>query len=162
MSIDPKGRVPNGHVRSRQLAPSRSARFPRPESATGHGSRGNRDTSARRRQDTAKAHGEALGEKEIELTKQAYGWTYPDPFHVPDEALTHWRGQCLRGAAEQETWRRSLIAYSRGEISILDGSGLEAAACECYRVVRNAPDRPSDDRWDHGEPAGRNGGPARR
>lgn len=65
------------------------------------------------RQDTAKAHGEALGEKEIELTKQAYGWTYPDPFHVPDEALTHWRGQCLRGSAEQEAWRRSLIAYSK-------------------------------------------------
>jgi transketolase len=65
------------------------------------------------RQDTAKAHGEALGVKEIELTKQAYGWTYPDPFHVPDDALTHWRGQCLRGSAEQEAWRRSLIAYSK-------------------------------------------------
>jgi transketolase len=65
------------------------------------------------RQDTAKAHGEALGEKEIELTKQNYGWPYPDSFHVPDEALTHWRGQCIRGSADQEAWRRSVIAYTK-------------------------------------------------
>jgi transketolase len=65
------------------------------------------------RQDTAKAHGEALGDKEIELTKQNYGWAYPDPFHVPDEALTHWRGQCIKGSANQEAWRRRVIAFTK-------------------------------------------------
>jgi transketolase len=65
------------------------------------------------KQDTAKAHGEALGEKEIALTKQNYGWPWPDPFHVPDEALTHWRGLCIRGSADQDAWRRSLIAYAK-------------------------------------------------
>jgi CRP-like cAMP-binding protein len=30
---------------------------------------------------------------------------------------------------------RSLIAYQRGSIRILDRPGLEAAACECYRVT---------------------------
>jgi len=65
------------------------------------------------RQDTAKAHGEALGAKEVELTKQNYGWSYPDPFHVPDEALAHWRGQCTRGSADQEAWRRALIEYAK-------------------------------------------------
>jgi len=37
--------------------------------------------------------------------------------------------------------RRELIRYSRGNISILDGSGLEAAACRCYQVVKNVHDR---------------------
>jgi hypothetical protein len=37
--------------------------------------------------------------------------------------------------------RRKLISYSRGEINILDGKGLEAAACRCYQVVKNVHDR---------------------
>lgn len=65
------------------------------------------------KQDTAKAHGEALGEKEIELTKKNYGWQWKDPFHVPDEALAHWRGLCTRGAADQDVWRRKVIGYTK-------------------------------------------------
>ena len=34
-----------------------------------------------------------------------------------------------------------LIDYSRGRIKVLDRPGLEARACECYRVVRRETDR---------------------
>lgn len=34
-----------------------------------------------------------------------------------------------------------LIRYSRGNITVLDRAGLEAAACECYRIIRQEYDR---------------------
>ena len=43
------------------------------------------------------------------------------------------------GALQQ----RKLIRYRRGQIHILDGQGLEAAACRCYQVVKNVHDRAS-------------------
>lgn len=33
--------------------------------------------------------------------------------------------------------RAGFISYRRGHISVLDRSGLESRACECYRVVKN-------------------------
>lgn len=36
--------------------------------------------------------------------------------------------------------RRKLISYRRGNISILDQKGLEAASCRCYRVVKGRHD----------------------
>ena len=35
---------------------------------------------------------------------------------------------------------RKLISYNRGEIRILDGDGLEAAACQCYQIVKDMHD----------------------
>jgi hypothetical protein len=34
-----------------------------------------------------------------------------------------------------------IIHYSRGRIEVLDRARLEAAACECYQVVRRESDR---------------------
>jgi len=35
----------------------------------------------------------------------------------------------------------NLIRYSRGHIVVLDRSGIESRACECYAVVRKETDR---------------------
>jgi CRP-like cAMP-binding protein len=32
--------------------------------------------------------------------------------------------------------KKGLIAYSRGRLTLVDLSGLELVACECYRIVR--------------------------
>ena len=37
--------------------------------------------------------------------------------------------------------RSGLIDYARGKVSIRNRAGLESAACECYRIVRNEAER---------------------
>src|SRR5436190_4531373 len=43
------------------------------------------------KQDSHKAHGEALGADEVKLTKEAYGWPADEQFLVPEEARQHFR-----------------------------------------------------------------------
>ena len=64
------------------------------------------------RQDTAKAHGEALGEQEIKLTKQALGYPSLEPFWVADEALQNWRKAKARGADLHGEWKHRYAAYT--------------------------------------------------
>jgi CRP-like cAMP-binding protein len=47
-----------------------------------------------------------------------------------------------------------LIRYARGHISILDRKGLEAASCECYRVVKGEFDRLLGDGWSRDDGVG--------
>jgi CRP-like cAMP-binding protein len=37
--------------------------------------------------------------------------------------------------------KAGLIRYSRGQITVLDRTGLETVSCECYRIVRAEYDR---------------------
>jgi transketolase len=64
------------------------------------------------RADSAKAHGEPLGEEEIRLTKENLGWPSTEAFFVPEEALAHWRTARDRGARLQAEWERRRAAYA--------------------------------------------------
>jgi transketolase len=57
------------------------------------------------KQDTHEAHGSPLGEEEIRLTKEAYGWPSEEPFFIPDEALEHFRACVDRGRELEAAWR---------------------------------------------------------
>ncbi len=60
------------------------------------------------------AHGAPLGEDEIRLTKEAYGWPADQKFLVPDEAASHFRGNVgQRGKAAREAWQASFAEYEQ-------------------------------------------------
>src|SRR3954452_12745329 len=63
------------------------------------------------KQDTHGAHGSPLGEEEIRLTKQVYGWPSDEPFFIPDEALEHFRQAVDRGREAEAAWRERFEAY---------------------------------------------------
>ena len=65
-----------------------------------------------------------------------------DQFRMTHEFLGHMLGVRRVGVtkAAQALQKRKLIRYSRGDITVLDRIGLEAAACRCYEVVRDMHD----------------------
>ena len=64
------------------------------------------------KQDTAAAHGAALGEEEVVLTKRNLDWPGTEPFFVPDEAVAEWRKCLERGAGLQAEWDEGFAAYA--------------------------------------------------
>jgi transketolase len=63
------------------------------------------------KQDTFLAHGEPLGEKEVQLAKRAYGWPDEPKFYVPQEAQREFDKVGARGAALRGAWQRALDGY---------------------------------------------------
>jgi transketolase len=63
------------------------------------------------KQDTHGAHGSPLGEDEIRLTKEVYGYPSLEPFFIPDEALAHFRECVDRGREQQKRWEEDFEGY---------------------------------------------------
>jgi transketolase len=57
------------------------------------------------KQDTAKAHGNPLGEEEVRLTKELIGYPTEPPFFVADDVYAFYRIAIERGAHLQQEWK---------------------------------------------------------
>lgn len=62
-----------------------------------------------------------------------------DTFPITHELLAYMLGVRRAGvsAAARSLREAGRVRYARGQLTILDGDGLEADACECHRVLRN-------------------------
>jgi transketolase len=65
-----------------------------------------------RRHDTAKAHGQPLGDEEVKLTKKFYGWPLEPPFFVPDVALQQFKQCIVRGSDLEREWSARFQSYA--------------------------------------------------
>jgi len=65
------------------------------------------------KQDTAASHGAPLGEEEVQLTKEALGWTYKNPFTVPKQALEVFRQALGQGEQAEAEWNKLFEGYKK-------------------------------------------------
>ena len=64
------------------------------------------------RANSAKAHGEPLGEDNVKAAKEKLNWPVDSTFFVPDEVYSHMRQARERGASKEADWERRFEAYS--------------------------------------------------
>jgi len=72
------------------------------------------------KQDTSAAHGEPLGEEEIRLTKQRYGWPPDAKFLVPDEVSKYTERSIDRGLRAEEEWNGRFAAFKGAHPSLAE------------------------------------------
>ncbi|MBN1465162.1 transketolase [candidate division KSB1 bacterium] len=63
------------------------------------------------KKDTSEAHGAPLGEEEVKLTKQAYGWPDDQFFFIPEQVREHMADIKLNGQRAEQAWNRQFAAY---------------------------------------------------
>jgi transketolase len=64
------------------------------------------------KRNSAEAHGAPLGAEEVRRTKEVMGWPVEPRFHVPDDALSHWRDAVARGTELESAWQKRYEGYA--------------------------------------------------
>ncbi len=64
---------------------------------------------------TSGCHGAPLGAEEAAATKKNLGWPAEPAFHVPEEALAHFRKALAAGKSAQAEWEKKLAACRKAE-----------------------------------------------
>ena len=88
------------------------------------------------KQDTEAAHGSPLGEEEVRLTKQAYGWDPDKQFYVPDEAL---RTSAAASSAATSSSRSGSSAPAAGRASRCPRAGTTTCRRSRRATSRRSP-----------------------
>ncbi len=65
------------------------------------------------KQDTAGAHGAPLGDDEIRLIKENFGWDPEKNFHIPEEVSAHMKKIKAKGAEAEKAWNKMFADYAR-------------------------------------------------
>lgn len=65
------------------------------------------------KQDTSKAHGEPLGDDELNAAKQNLGWPLEPRFFIPDDVLDFFRGAVEAGAQAEQAWQKRFADYRK-------------------------------------------------
>lgn len=63
------------------------------------------------KEDTAAAHGSPLGEEEVKLVKENFGFDPNKYFVVPDEVLNYYREAGKKGIAKEKEWNDTYKKY---------------------------------------------------
>ena len=85
-----------------------------------------------KKQDTFEAHGDPLGEEELQASKKALGWPTMDKFYLPEDAVAYFRKSVDKGARAQSEWQKKFAAYKKD-------FAKEAAELE-QMIAGNLPD----------------------
>jgi transketolase len=66
-----------------------------------------------KKQDSFEAHGNPLGEEELQASKKALGWPTMDKFYLPEDAVAFFRKSIDKGARTQSDWQKRFAAYKK-------------------------------------------------
>lgn len=66
-----------------------------------------------KKQDSFEAHGNPLGEEELQASKKALGWPTMDKFYLPDDAVQFFRQVGEKGPKAQQEWQARFDAYKK-------------------------------------------------
>lgn len=79
------------------------------------------------KQDTAGAHGAPLGDDEIKLIKENFGWNPEKSFYIPEQVRAYMQEVAAEGAEAEKAWNRMFADYAEAYPD-LAGQFRDAAA----------------------------------